>query len=229
MAIQTINIGQVANDGSGDDLREAFVKVNNNFTELSNRIPEQTTASNLGTVGEGVFAQKVTYDLQFKKIKAGGNVTVTSDSNNVIISSVGGLQSLIVATDSGNITLSEGETFTIAGGNNVTTQVNGANGISINAATELSTDLTPQLGANLDGQNRDILNVRNIESLVHMVDVRDIYGFNFGTLTGSTSSIIEFLGSAVDINLGTISQPGLQDDSTIDDLSIDVGTITNPL
>ena len=229
MAIQTINIGQVANDGTGDDLREAFVKVNNNFTELSNRIPEQTTASNLGTVGEGVFAQKVTYDLQFKKIKAGGNVTVTSDSNNVIISSVGGLQSLIVATDSGNITLSEGETFTIAGGNNVTPQVNGANGISINAATELSTDLTPQLGANLDGQNRDILNVRNIESLVHMVDVRDIYGFNFGTLTGSTSSIIEFLGSAVDINLGTISQPGLQDDSTIDDLSIDVGTITNPL
>ena len=229
MAIQTINIGQVANDGTGDDLREAFVKVNNNFTELSNRIPEQTTASNLGTVGEGVFAQKVTYDLQFKKIKAGGNVTVTSDSNNVIISSVGGLQSLIVATDSGNITLSEGETFTIAGGNNVTTQVNGENGISINAATELSTDLTPQLGANLDGQNRDILNVRNIESLVHMVDVRDIYGFNFGTLTGSTSSIIEFLGSAVDINLGTISQPGLQDDSTIDDLSIDVGTITNPL
>lgn len=229
MAIQTINIGQVANDGTGDDLREAFVKVNNNFTELSNRIPEQTTASNLGTVGEGVFAQKVTYDLQFKKIKAGGNVTVTSDSNNVIISSVGGLQSLIVATDSGNITLSEGETFTIAGGNNVTTQVNGANGISINAATELSTDLTPQLGANLDGQNRDILNVRNIESLVHMVDVRDIYGFNFGTITGSTSSIIEFLGSSVDINLGTISQPGLQDDSTIDDLSIDVGTITNPL
>ena len=164
-----------------------------------------------------------------KRFKAGGNVTVTSDSNNVIISSVGGLQSLIVATDSGNITLSEGETFTIAGGNNVTTQVNGANGISINAATELSTDLTPQLGANLDGQNRDILNVRNIESLVHMVDVRDIYGFNFGTITGSTSSIIEFLGSSVDINLGTISQPGLQDDSTIDDLSIDVGTITNPL
>ena len=35
MAIQTINIGTIANDGTGDDLREAFVKVNNNFTELS--------------------------------------------------------------------------------------------------------------------------------------------------------------------------------------------------
>ena len=92
MAIQTVNIGGVANDGTGDDLREAFVKVNNNFTELDNRNPEQTTASNLGTEGQGVFAQKTGFDLQFKKIKAGGNVTVTSDSSNVIIESVGGLQ-----------------------------------------------------------------------------------------------------------------------------------------
>ena len=31
MAVQTINIGNAANDGTGDDLREAFIKVNNNF------------------------------------------------------------------------------------------------------------------------------------------------------------------------------------------------------
>ena len=31
MAKQTIGIGSSANDGTGDDLREAFVKVNNNF------------------------------------------------------------------------------------------------------------------------------------------------------------------------------------------------------
>ena len=31
MAIQTINVGAIANDGSGDDLREAFIKVNLNF------------------------------------------------------------------------------------------------------------------------------------------------------------------------------------------------------
>ena len=48
MAIQTINIGTIANDGTGDDLREAFVKVNNNFTELPNRNPEATTGVKLG-------------------------------------------------------------------------------------------------------------------------------------------------------------------------------------
>lgn len=34
MAIQTINLGTYANDGTGDDLRTAFQKVNSNFTEL---------------------------------------------------------------------------------------------------------------------------------------------------------------------------------------------------
>ena len=31
MANSIINIGTLANDGTGDDLREAFIKVNNNF------------------------------------------------------------------------------------------------------------------------------------------------------------------------------------------------------
>lgn len=48
MAIQTINIGQYANDGSGDDLRSAFTKVNANFALLGTDIPV-AEAINLGT------------------------------------------------------------------------------------------------------------------------------------------------------------------------------------
>ena len=47
MANSIINIGTLANDGTGDDLREAFIKVNNNFSELYARSPESTTAVNL--------------------------------------------------------------------------------------------------------------------------------------------------------------------------------------
>lgn len=36
MAKQVINIGTTANDGTGDPLRDAFDKVNDNFTELYN-------------------------------------------------------------------------------------------------------------------------------------------------------------------------------------------------
>ena len=46
------------NDGTGDDLREAFVKVNNNFTELANRNPEATTGANLGSSGLGICTVK---------------------------------------------------------------------------------------------------------------------------------------------------------------------------
>lgn len=34
MAQQTINVGTTANDGTGDSLRDSFVKVNDNFTEV---------------------------------------------------------------------------------------------------------------------------------------------------------------------------------------------------
>ena len=39
MAIQTVNIGTIANDGTGDELREAYVKVNANYSELDSRSP----------------------------------------------------------------------------------------------------------------------------------------------------------------------------------------------
>lgn len=48
---------------------------------------EANTASNLGVTGEGVFAQKSGVDLQFKKLKAGSNVSITSNSESVTISS----------------------------------------------------------------------------------------------------------------------------------------------
>ena len=34
MPIQTINLGAYPNDGTGDDLRTAFKKINDNFSEV---------------------------------------------------------------------------------------------------------------------------------------------------------------------------------------------------
>ena len=38
MSKQTINVGTASDDGTGDNLRAAFVKVNENFTEVYNEI-----------------------------------------------------------------------------------------------------------------------------------------------------------------------------------------------
>jgi hypothetical protein len=68
MALQLINVGNIANDGTGDDLREAFIKINQNFEDIDLKDPDLTTASNIGAVGEGIFAKINNFELQFKKI-----------------------------------------------------------------------------------------------------------------------------------------------------------------
>lgn len=57
MTQQTINIGTVGNDGTGDPLRTAFDKCNDNFTELyglaqSASASAPATASSTGTAGD---------------------------------------------------------------------------------------------------------------------------------------------------------------------------------
>lgn len=50
---------------------------------------EIITASNLPGSGEGWFAAKVGSDLQFKKVRAGTNITITADSSGITISASG--------------------------------------------------------------------------------------------------------------------------------------------
>jgi len=51
MSQQTIDTGNVANDGQGDPLRTAFTKTNDNFDELYNRV--QTTPPTTPSGQEG--------------------------------------------------------------------------------------------------------------------------------------------------------------------------------
>jgi len=80
MTIQTINLGSYANDGTGDDLRTAFTKVNANFALLQ---ADVTGAVNLGT-GAGIFADKNSTNLEFKSITSiDGSIAVTESSETI--------------------------------------------------------------------------------------------------------------------------------------------------
>lgn len=79
MAITKINVGNLVNDGLGDDLRTAFEKVNANFAELDAGIT--VTASNLGAGGEGIFKQKTGVNLEFKKLIGGRKIEIDSGVN----------------------------------------------------------------------------------------------------------------------------------------------------
>ena len=234
MALQTINIGTLANDGTGDDLREAFIKVNQNFDDLDLRLPESTTVSNLGNTGEGVFAQKVGSALQLKKLVQGSNVTLTSSTTGITINATGGLQQLNVVSDVGSMQLADGQTLNIQGGAGANTSVSG-NILTINSTADVVSDTTPQLGGNLDAQGNDISNVNtltasnfagaltgNVQGLVYGVDIRNIEpntaGFDFGSLSNDVRGLSDWLIYQTDIDFGAMLTP--------DARSFDAGVIS---
>ena len=75
MAQQVINIGSVANDGTGDPLRDAFDKVNDNFTELySDDMGDVNSVNGSG----GITASPTT-----------GNVVVSLDDDSITYAKLG--------------------------------------------------------------------------------------------------------------------------------------------
>ncbi len=76
MAQQVINIGGTANDGSGDPLRTAFTKANQNFTELYSK---SAAGSNLDLSGNQIEATNSNGNVELVP-NAAGRVVVVDDS-----------------------------------------------------------------------------------------------------------------------------------------------------
>ncbi len=58
MAQEVINVGSAPNDGTGDPIRTAYIKCNNNFGELYSRYQETVPTAGTGSVGDvaGMYA-----------------------------------------------------------------------------------------------------------------------------------------------------------------------------
>jgi hypothetical protein len=80
MAKQTINIGSAANDGTGDPLRTAFDKINDNFSEIYTELGG-TTTSNIKITGNTIGTDLGT-----------GNLQLTADGGTIVIDSSVALQ-----------------------------------------------------------------------------------------------------------------------------------------
>ena len=86
MAQQTIGVGSNPNDSTGDTLRNAFIKINSNFTELY--------TDDAGDVGSIIAGTGISVD------QATGNVTVTNSSPNAThTGDVTGSAALTIAND----------------------------------------------------------------------------------------------------------------------------------
>ena len=145
MAKQTIGIGTTANDGTGDPLRDAFDKVNDNFDEVYSAF---TFASNNATVANNVLignstVNSVSNSTTVSISNSTSEVTATSGSilvGNSTVNSVANSSNIVVSNSTSSITVSEG---TIAVGNStVNTTANSslvnATSVTVNSNTGLT-------------------------------------------------------------------------------------------
>lgn len=209
MAIQTINVGNLANDGTGDDLREAFIKVNQNFAELE---LNDAVAKNVGIGGFTVFKETVNGELLFRALQpdpnAPGSITfrVSDDGNTLFVKST---QAQLVFTDETNtLTSNIAEPIIFKGAANSATQVTVSNTTkTVTIDSQLANESSPAVSATLNMQNNNIQNCGTING-VAISSLSDIASLNFGGIINNVDTILEYiLQVGQDVDMGTITTP----------------------
>lgn len=211
MAIQLINLGTYANDGTGDDLRVAFEKVNSNFTEIDTL--SITNAVNLGA-GQGLFAGKqgsplLGDNLTFKSLVAGSNITLTASGTEVVITSQFTTLTQNLNLNSNNITgtgnISITGSIDLAGGN---LQV--GNNLTVNGQSNLGPVGRVKIFGGATGQVLTTLGNGELAWSSTGTDVDWDFG-NVGvgseTTPGGAATPIQYFLMAIGVDMGTINSP----------------------
>ncbi|MAA57218.1 MAG: hypothetical protein CL855_01890, partial [Cryomorphaceae bacterium] len=221
MAQETINIGAQADDGTGDTIRRAGIKLNTNFTELFAR---GSVASDINVIQNNISTTASNADIVIKPSGTGNVVfpAITIEDNNinatrsnddlkimangagkVVIDGVGFAGTSIVATDSSTVNINENLV------------VDGS--INTGAAT-LDSAVTINSTLGVDGASTlSTLTVTSAPSFVGPVTI-DNLSFNDNIIaTASNADLILTPGGT-----GSVVLPGI----TIDDNSV-TGTRSN--
>jgi hypothetical protein len=209
MTLAQIDVGNTINDGTGDDLRSAFIKINQNFQTLDN---VALSAINLGTAGAEVYAENVNGVATYRKLVAGTSVVLEQLENTIVIN----------ATPDDSRFVVTGDTSSLIAGNGINLNIQGANGIVVgaeeNSSTITITGGVAVLTETLDADSNTIDNVGTLTA-ANMVPTningfdyntiigRYVEGFDFGTFNVNSSSILDWVIRQVGVDMGTFTAP----------------------
>ena len=154
MAQQSINIGSSANDGTGDPLRTAFDKINDNFTELygstaeANDLVEDSTpqlGGDLDVNGRRITSARSNEDI----------ILLPNGTGGVIASAIRIAGTTISSDDSSTININEGlvvdGTASISGASTLTGAVSASSTLAVTGAATLSSTLAVTGATTLTG------------------------------------------------------------------------------
>ena len=231
MALQTINVGNFVNDGTGDDLRTAFVKVNENFDEIDLRGGQNNDVRVTGT-GIPLYKEKVGEDLYFKSIVAGDGIDITQNGTNTTATMITIASKSTVPVSTQTPAGIEGKLWYNSTTNRLKVYHSSA-WVDANPSSTvyvLENDTAPKLGANL------LLNGHNIQGTgtvyattagvhqgtVYGIEVRDlnddVTSFDFGAIGQNVpQNFMQWLKQQYSFDLGTFTSPAA--------VNIDIGSI----
>ena len=174
MPIQRIEIGGYANDGTGDDLRTAFNKVNANFTLLDSDA-QINDGANLGT-GTAVLKGKTGTILQFKTLTSTDtSVTLTATDNTVNLRANTRLSTDLTPALGGNLNLNNRD---IVGAGDVKASVYGIDLVALNAMMALL----------IESNNNIAVDFGSFNSPTGFDTNANGYTFDMGSFTGTQSA-----------------------------------------
>jgi hypothetical protein len=78
ISLERINLGEYANDGTGDDLRTAFEKVKINFDTIESRFPSPLSEDPAPRLGGNL-------NLNGKNLLSNGTVTIQTGGNGLVV------------------------------------------------------------------------------------------------------------------------------------------------
>jgi hypothetical protein len=183
MTVQTINIGNVVNDGLGDDLRTAFQKVNANFSELSAQLT--ITVGSAGTTGINIFKEKVGAELVFKGLVSGTKMLLDDTGDNIIFNNTSPDAFIRFDTDSGSVLASTHQQLTLQG-----------------TAAPGSTTSRKDIEVTASGSS-----IR-FKTVIPVTDI--LTSYDFGAIDGQYNNAMQVIYAASNIDFGTITLPGRQ-------------------
>jgi hypothetical protein len=176
--IQTINIGNLVNDGLGDDLRTAFQKVNANFADLNAGLT--ITAQNMAGGDAGIFLDKVDNNLRFRNLVSGTKILIEQSPSSIRINSTQEDAFIRFDTDSGIILASTHEQITLQG-----------------LASPLSETGVKDIEVTTSGSS--VL----FKTIIPVTEYLTTY--DFGSINGTYANAIQLSLQASNIDFGTIT------------------------
>ena len=149
MAKQSLNLGTVADDGTGTTIRAGGDLINDNFNEIYSKLGDGTTLHDLTfpNATDTVVGRDTTDTLINKTLDGGSNTF-----SNIPGSALTNASFTLVDESSTSATISLGETLGITGGTNLTTAISGDNiNITLNSSVTGLTSLQTETLTNASG------------------------------------------------------------------------------